>query len=142
MNIASTVPFPGINPNYILSKLSRVHICLYSTLSTIFMACSSNFTPLYDPQLITSLFLLTIGTITLSRSHRHNHSDTNKSSSLPFPSSCRQHISTSFFLNCSHTSVHLPKNFQLPNLTSKFCNPEIFCNPYPIKSCKGLGANF
>ena len=52
MNIASTVPFPGINPNCILFKLTSVCICLPSTLSTIFMAFSSSFIFLYDPQLI------------------------------------------------------------------------------------------
>ena len=43
--------FPGTNPNYILLKKISVCIRLSSTLSTIFMACSSSFTPLYDPQL-------------------------------------------------------------------------------------------
>ena len=52
MNIASTVPFPGVNPNCILFKLTSVCIRLPSTLSTIFMACSSSFTFLYEPQLI------------------------------------------------------------------------------------------
>ena len=45
--------------------LNAPRICLSSTLSTIFMACSSSCTPLYDPQLITLSFPLKIGTITL-----------------------------------------------------------------------------
>ena len=61
MNIASTVPFPGINPNCNLIKSISVHIHFSSTLSTILMACSCSFTLLYDPQLITSSFPLKIG---------------------------------------------------------------------------------
>ena len=56
----------------------------------------------------------------------------------------RQHISTSLFLNCSHTSVPLPQKlptFQLPNLTSNFCNSKILHTLCPFKRCWRLGAN-
>ena len=83
MNIASTVPFPGINPNCILFKLTSVCVRLSSTLQTIFTACSSSFTSLYDPQLITSPFSLKIGTITLVF----------HSSGISLPSNIRWHSS-------------------------------------------------
>ena len=56
MNIASTAPFLGINPNGILFRLLSVRIRLSGTLLTIFMACSSSFTPVHDQQLIISPF--------------------------------------------------------------------------------------
>ena len=71
--------FPGINPNCISLELTCVCICPCSTLSTIFMACSSSFTHLYDLQLITSPFPLKIGTITLVF----------HSSGIPLPSNTR-----------------------------------------------------
>ena len=46
-------------------QIDCVCICLFNTLSTIFMACSRSFTPLCDPQIITSLFPLKMSTITL-----------------------------------------------------------------------------
>ena len=55
-NIASTVPFPAINPNCILFKLTSVCIYLFSTHSKIFMACFSTLSSLCDPQLITLAF--------------------------------------------------------------------------------------
>ena len=61
----SMVPLSVITQNSILSKPTNALICLSSTLSTIFIACSSNFTPLYAPQFITSSFPSKIGTTTL-----------------------------------------------------------------------------
>ena len=84
MNIASTVSFPGINPNSISFKLTKVRIQLSCTLSTIFMTCSSSFAPLYYPQLITSFFPLKIGTIT----------PVFHSSVIPLPSNTCWHRST------------------------------------------------
>ena len=54
-------------------------ILLSNTLSIIFMPCSSNFTPLYKPQFITSPFPLKIGTTTLVF----------HSFGIPFPSKTR-----------------------------------------------------
>ena len=43
------VPLPGIKPNCISSTLPICPILLSSTFSTIFFACSMNFTPLFTP---------------------------------------------------------------------------------------------
>jgi len=59
INKTSVIPIPSINLNCILSRYSNILIWLSRTLSTIFIACSSNFTPLYDPQLIKCHFPLT-----------------------------------------------------------------------------------
>ena len=62
-------------------------------------------------------------------------------------SSSRQHASTFLFFNSSYSSVSFPQKlpiFQLPNLISRFCNPEILRNPCPRKFkflFWGLGAN-
>ena len=64
--------FPGINLYCILFKLIGVRICLLSTHSTIFIACSSSFAPLCGPQFITSLFSLKRNTITLVFHPKHS----------------------------------------------------------------------
>ena len=53
---------------------------------------------------------------------------------------CRQHIFTFFSFNCSHTLPYLfHKNFQLPNLTSNFCNLEIFSTPAHLRPAGDWG---
>ena len=67
---------------------------------------------------------------------------TNQAPCLLHLTSCKQHVSTFVFLNCSYTFILLPQKlptFQLPNLTTNFCNPEILCTLCPFKSYWELG---
>ena len=79
INNASVVALLGIKPNCIPSTFTYFRIHLSSTLSTIFIACSNNFTPLYTLQFVISPFPLKIGTNTLAC----------HSCGIPFPSNTR-----------------------------------------------------
>ena len=63
--VSSVVPFPGMKPSCASLKSTNARILYSNTLSIIFKPCFSNFTPLYEPQFITSSFPLKIGTTTL-----------------------------------------------------------------------------
>ena len=58
MKIASVVLFPAIKPNCILSIFTIFLTLLSMTLSRTFMACSTNFIPLYEPHASASPFPL------------------------------------------------------------------------------------
>ena len=83
MNIATDL-FLGKNPNCILFKMTSVRICLSSTLSTIFMTCSSSFISQYNRQLFITVFPLKISKITLVfHSSIFLRADSHPSSLLP-----------------------------------------------------------
>ena len=101
-NKASVDPFPGMKPNCASSKSIKACILLSKTLSIIFMPCSSNFTPLYEPQFITSPFPLKIGTTTLVF----------HSSGIPFPSKLVGKGVASLPLQFCHLQQSSPLLFQ------------------------------
>ena len=53
INNARVVPFPDTQPNCVSSIATNPHIPFSSSLSTVFIAWSNNFTFLYAPQSIT-----------------------------------------------------------------------------------------
>ena len=61
-NNASVIFLLGIKPNCIYQHLPNSGVLFFSTLSTIFIVCSNNLTPLYALQHLTYSFPLKIGT--------------------------------------------------------------------------------
>ena len=114
-----------MKPNCASSKSTNARILHSNTLSIIFMPCSSNFTPLYEPQFITSPFPLKIDA-TMLVFH---------SSGIPFPS--KTHCQS-----CNITSsAILPPATIISVVTSE--GPEAFsCFIFLIASLTSLQETF
>ena len=106
-NTASTILFPGINPNCILFNLISVCTRLPSVLSTIFIVCSSCFT-LFNPRLTTSFPLKNMDNHASFPRIRH-------STVLPALTQFRHHFNPNF-ATCNY---HFDTYFAFPY--SSFC---------------------